>query len=132
MGVAMAKTQPVSVRLAPDERQALLDLAASHELSVNQLLTVLVRAAVAPGAPALRPDLKEMVETRTALDSVGRNLNQVARAINMGKLQNLSIDAGLLREAITKTQDVAKAVGRLISSQRERTSHAIGAGKNVS
>lgn len=125
----MPATQSVSLRLSSDERTALKELAERNEISVNQLLKMLVRAAVAPGAPATKQDMTELAQARQALDACGRNLNQVARALNQGKVQNVVIDDALLTDAIEKTQGVAKAIGRLISTHRERTAHAIGAEK---
>jgi hypothetical protein len=74
----------VTVRLRPDDQQLLKERAAARGLPAATYVSVLVRAHLRSLAPLPKQELLALRRTVSELSSIGRTLNQIARAVNQG------------------------------------------------
>lgn len=74
----------VTVRLRPDDQQLLKERAAARGLPTATYVSVLVRAHLRSLAPLPKEELLALRRAVSDLSSIGRNLNQIARAANQG------------------------------------------------
>jgi hypothetical protein len=72
------------VRLRPEDRLLLTDRAAARGMPAATYVSVLTRAHLRGLAPLPKAELLALNRTLSELGSVGRNLNQIARAANQG------------------------------------------------
>ena len=72
------------VRLRPEDRLLLTDRAAARGMPAATYVSVLTRAHLRGLAPLPKAELLALRQTLSELGSVGRNLNQLARAANQG------------------------------------------------
>jgi hypothetical protein len=72
------------VRLRPEDRLLLTDRAAARGMPAATYVSVLTRAHLRGLAPLPKAELLALRRTLSELGSVGRNLNQLARAANQG------------------------------------------------
>jgi len=73
------------VRLRPEDRLLLTDRAAARGMPAATYVSVLTRAHLRGLAPLPKAELLALKRTISELGSVGRNLNQIARAANQGR-----------------------------------------------
>lgn len=69
----------VPVRLTPDERENLLEIASKHHLSLSELIR---RFALRRKLPAAIPEVN--IKTYRELAAIGNNLNQLVRELYIG------------------------------------------------
>jgi len=72
------------VRLRPEDRLLLTDRAVARGMPAATYVSVLTRAHLRGLAPLPKAELLALRRTLSELGSVGRNLNQIARAANQG------------------------------------------------
>lgn len=80
----LARDTRVTVRLRPDDQQLLKERAAARDIPAATYVSVLVRAHLRSLAPLPKEELFALRQTVSALSSIGRNLNQIARVANQG------------------------------------------------
>jgi hypothetical protein len=89
--LAMAACEPVSraarltVRLRADDQLLLRDRALARGMAPATYVSVLVRSHLRSLAPLPREELLAIKRAVSELGSIGRNLNQIARAANQGE-----------------------------------------------
>ncbi len=77
------RTQRVDVKLTPEEKTELLELAAIADVTPARLLREAVFAAEIPVSPdEFRELVHELFRVQSALRSIGNNLNQIAKGID--------------------------------------------------
>ena len=74
----------LSVRLAPDDRILLCDRATARGMPSATYVAVLVRSHLRNLAPLPKEELLALKRSVAELGAIGRNLNQIARAVNQG------------------------------------------------
>src|ERR1700722_14741048 len=74
------------IRLRPDDQILLRERAAARGMPPATYVSVLTRAHLRSLAPLPQEDLLALKRTLAELGSIGRNLNQIARAANQGQL----------------------------------------------
>jgi Bacterial mobilisation protein (MobC) len=74
-----------SIRLRPDDQILLRDRAAARGLPAATYVSVLTRAHLRSLSPLPKVELLALRRTVSELGSIGRNLNQIARAANQGE-----------------------------------------------
>jgi len=74
------------VRLDPSDRSLLREQAAARGMATATYVAVLLRAQLRNLAPLPREELQALKAAVSQLGAVGRNLNQIARAMNRGGL----------------------------------------------
>jgi hypothetical protein len=74
----------LSIRLAPEDRILLGDRATARGMSSATYISVLVRSHLRNLAPLPKEELLALKRSVSELGTIGRNLNQIARAANQG------------------------------------------------
>jgi hypothetical protein len=72
------------VRLRPDDQLLLAERAAARSMAAATYVSVLVRAHLRHLTPLPKDELRALRRSVAELGAIGRNLNQIARAINDG------------------------------------------------
>lgn len=116
----MARTSPLTLRVSALEKDALRELAEDTHQSVNALMTKVVREVIEAGPHLFEEGLGSLHEATQQLAAIGRNLNQVVRAINSSSGKAITIDTEYLASVKAHVDNVAAATGRLIEQQKER------------
>lgn len=81
---APCRSTRLSVRLRPDDRTLLCERASARKMKPATYISTLVRAHLRTLAPVPKKELSALMQTVNELGAVGRNLNQIARALNQG------------------------------------------------
>jgi hypothetical protein len=116
----VAETKAVPVRLTEDEREALKFLAAARGSSVHALLVSVVRQAIDAGPMLLKDDLAELQRAHAEAYAIGRNLNQLVRAVHTGKAKDLRVENGFLETVARRVEAMQKAIRELAERQHAR------------
>ncbi len=96
------RSERVTVRFSKDEL-AEIEPRAQDFGSVRDWLVALARAQIAPDIPQFSPDaLQALYESNRELSAIGRNVNQIAHAVNLDLQQ-----AGELRRSKALVDDLA-------------------------
>jgi len=74
----------ISIRLSPDDRQLLSERATSRGMASATYAAVLVRSHLRKVTPLPTEELAALKRSIAELGAVGRNLNQIATALNAG------------------------------------------------
>ena len=74
-----------SIRLRPDDQILLRERAAARDMPAATYVSVLTRAHLRSLAPLPKEELLALRRSVSELGSIGRNLNQIARAANRGE-----------------------------------------------
>jgi hypothetical protein len=75
----------LSIRLRPEDQILLRERAAARGMPVATYVSVLARAHLRALAPLPKEELLALKRTVSELGGIGRNLNQIARAVNQGE-----------------------------------------------
>ncbi len=86
IGVGTLKSARLMIRLRPDDGILLRDRAAARGMPPATYVSVLTRAHLRSLAPLPQEELLALKRTLAELERIGRNLNQIARAVNQGQL----------------------------------------------
>jgi hypothetical protein len=79
-----ARVARFSIRLRPDDQLLLRERAAARGMPAATYVSVLTRAHLRALSPLPKEELLALRRTVSELGSIGRNLNQIARAANQG------------------------------------------------
>jgi hypothetical protein len=85
-GTEAPRTARLMIRLRADDRILLRERAAARGMAPATYVSVLTRAHLRSLAPLPREELLGLKRAVAELGSIGRNLNQIARAANQGQL----------------------------------------------
>jgi len=85
-GARPRRTSRLMIRLRTDDQILLRDRAAARGMAPATYVSVLTRAHLRSLAPLPKEELLALKRTLADLGSIGRNLNQIARAANQGQL----------------------------------------------
>jgi hypothetical protein len=78
------RAERLSIRLAPDDRRLLRERASARGMPSATYVAVLVRSHLRKLTPLPVAELDALKRSIAELGAVGRNLNQIARALNVG------------------------------------------------
>lgn len=81
----VAATGKISVRLRPEDLSMLRERARSRGVPTGTYVSFLVRSHLRSLAPLLAPELAAFKHSLAELSAIGRNLNQIAHALNRGE-----------------------------------------------
>src|ERR1700686_3836125 len=84
-GGRSVRVSRISIRLRPDDQNLLRERAAARGMPAATYVSVLTRAHLRSLSPLPREELLALRRTVSELGSIGRNLNQIARAANQGE-----------------------------------------------
>jgi hypothetical protein len=85
-GTEVPRTARLMIRLRADDQVLLRERAAARGMAPATYLSVLTRAHLRSLAPLPKEELLGLKRAVAELGSIGRNLNQIARAANQGQL----------------------------------------------
>ncbi len=108
------------VRLAADEREAFAAAAKRLGESRSNLLRRAVREIIGRPADLLEKELAGLDEAVYQLRAVGRNLNQITRAMHLGELKEGQLNAALLEELKQTVEQLANRTDELVEKSRLR------------
>ena len=80
-----SRASRVTVRLRPDDQLLLRERASARGMAPATYVSVLVRSHLRALAPLPKEELVALRKTVSELGSIGRSLNQIARAANQGE-----------------------------------------------
>jgi hypothetical protein len=80
-----ARAARFSIRIRPDDQILLRERAAARGMPTATYVSVLTRAHLRALSPLPKEELLALRRTVSELGSIGRNLNQIARAANQGE-----------------------------------------------
>jgi Bacterial mobilisation protein (MobC) len=83
--VRVGRVSRFSIRLQPDDQILLRERAAARGMPAATYISVLTRAHLRALSPLPKEELLALRRTVSELASIGRNLNQIARAVNQGE-----------------------------------------------
>jgi hypothetical protein len=86
IGVRARRGARLMIRLRAEDQILLRDRAAARGLPAATYVSVLTRAHLRSLTPLPQEELRALKRTLAELGSIGRNLNQIARAANQGQL----------------------------------------------
>jgi hypothetical protein len=81
---AEVRAERLSIRLAPDDRRLLRERASARGMPSATYVAVLVRSHLRKLTPLPVAELDALKRSIAELGAIGRNLNQIARALNVG------------------------------------------------
>jgi Bacterial mobilisation protein (MobC) len=85
-GAGARRGARLMIRLRPDDQILLRERAAARGMPPATYVSVLTRAHLRSLTPLPQEELLALKRTLAELGSIGRNLNQIARAANQGQL----------------------------------------------
>jgi hypothetical protein len=81
----VAATGKISVRLRPDDLLTLREPATARGVPTGTYVSFLIRSHLRSLPPLLAQELAALKSSLAELSAIGRNLNQIAHALNRGK-----------------------------------------------
>jgi len=112
------------IRLNEDEDKALVDLVLTWgERTRSGVVRKMIREAIGQGPDLSKDNLDSFREGVRQLAAVGRNINQIARAINSGHADNCHWDSGLLVAVTQQIRSLENEVAAIVMRCRNRWTH---------
>lgn len=108
------------VSLSYPEYEALEGVAARASLNVHALMLKVVREIIGAGPELLNDNVEALGAANAEAQAIGRNLNQLVRAVNTGKAKGVSVDKEYLGAVAARVEAMAKEIKLLAQRQRER------------
>lgn len=112
VAAALPKDLRIAIRLRPEDHRLLRERASIRAMPTSAYVAVLVRSHLYRVAPLPNAELEALKAAIAELSAMGRNLNQIAHAINRGQYRGgptLGDLQGILR-ALTVLRDHIKAL----------------------
>lgn len=102
----------ISVRLRPDDLVLLRERARVRSLPTSTYVSLLIRSHLRNLAPLPTTELMALRRSIAEVGAIGRNLNQIARALNQGEQPNgpSRSDLQALLRALTGLRDYTKGL----------------------
>jgi hypothetical protein len=102
----------IAVRLLPGDRLLLKERAAAQRTAPATYVSILIRAHLRELTPLPKDELRAFREQVRELRNIGRNLNQIARALNRGEIEDASVrdDLRSFVKLATAMRDATKAL----------------------
>lgn len=114
------KTEALRVRLSTDEKAAFTSLALSLDVSPSTLMRRMVREAVGAGPSLFDDGIVALVDAGNAVSAVGRNVNQITRAMNAGRVKIEPKEQDEIRQLAAVLLALKREVRRLIAKSKNR------------
>lgn len=113
-------TTTKTLRLTPDELAALRLQAEGRGLSVNALLVKCVREIVGATPDLLNEDADALHGANAQAQAIGRNLNQLVRAINTGRAAGVTVDRQYLDAVAERVEAMRREIQAIAERQKNR------------
>lgn len=119
------RSRSLNVRVRDEERVALQEFAASLGQTPSRVLRRLLREAITGGPDYFKDELHDVRRMSGELNAIGRNLNQLTKAVNQGEWP----DGELMRRVVNAARVEVAAVGerfdQAVEAIRGRTVKAL-------
>ena len=125
------KSTVAHVRLTVDEAKAFEAAVRKVGQVRSRVLRRAIREIVTCGPDLFDDGLEEFSRLRFELRAIGRNLNQITRAINAGKDEDLLHIERVAEEVNDRVGRVETQVSQLLQSTRRRWVRVLGDGPNA-
>ena len=112
------KRKRLEIRLDDDTFSALHDVAQQSHMTTSQLASMLLEQYIDKSPKLTTAEIQALYQSNQQLLMIGRNLNQIAKALNSGLPAQLSTDAIQTLESTIKKH--METVGELISANYDR------------
>ena len=89
----------ITVRLRTDDLLALRDRAKARVMPTSTYVSFLIRSHLRALTPLPTPELEALKRSVAEISAIGRNLNQIARAVNQGEPAERTEQGGLASAA---------------------------------
>lgn len=119
---ASAEKIQLNVQLTQDEHSALCAAAASEGLRRTEWVVKLIRATLTRKPQFNRAELDALMESNRQIAAIGRNLNQIARNINMDPNASRSVTVERIRELLAEIDEHQVEVRMLTDASLNRWS----------
>ena len=114
-------TRNIRIRLTEEEDLAIVSLArSSGEANRSRMLRKMIREAIRLGPDLMKDDLTGFREAVRELAAVGRNINQIAHALNAGKTPERMLDSSLLLDLEDRLARLKKELADIVLRTRNR------------
>ena len=106
------RRERVCVRFSSEDRRLLEDRASARGLASGTYLAFLARTHLHGRPPLPRPEYLALRESILELKALGRNLNQIAKALNQGKYAAISgrAEVDAILKAVERLRDEFRAL----------------------
>ena len=113
-------TRQVGFRLTPSEYAALATRARAEGYRPTHWLVALIRVQLTREPSLSDPERQAVAHSTKQLLALGRNLNQIARALNRAPAQQAAVRLALLQELSTRIQAHVEQITALTRASLER------------
>lgn len=110
----------MSLRLTASELQAAHERAAGEGLTPSRWVVGLVRAILTQEPQLSSAELAELRRSNSALQAVGRNLNQVAKGLNISPKASLVVKADLIETIDKAIKGHTEIVAKVLAANVQR------------
>lgn len=112
------------IRLTEEEDRAIVVLARFlGEGTRSRIIRKMIREAIGQGPDLLKDDLNSFREAVRQLAAVGRNINQIAHALNAGRAPDFPLDSRLLRDVEDRVTTLKRELVGIVMRTRHRWVH---------
>lgn len=111
---------PIRVKLTPTERAALQAKAEAVGLTLHGLMVKVVREIIGAVPELLNDDVDALGDANAQAQAIGRNLNQLVRAVNTGRAIGVKVDREYLDLVAERVAGIATAIEDVSERQRNR------------
>ena len=115
-----AKSELIQVRISAQDKKAFSDLAERMCLSSAKRLRALLVEAVSDGPALVGQQAQAIHDAVRELTALGRNLNQIAKAANQGRLLVDPIVVGELDSVLEHIMDLKRAIAVIVATAKRR------------
>jgi hypothetical protein len=112
----------VEIRVTVEEHRAIAAIAAAEGFSVNSWIVALIRARLTGSPQFGQAELENLASSNGRLLAIGRNLNQIARALNAAPTELARFRPEVIESLASEIKSHTATVGMLIQSNVQRWS----------
>ena len=111
----------VNVRMNEAEALAFRLLAEHLQTTRSRLLRKVIREAIGEGPDLLFQEFKVMDDAVYQVAAIGRNLNQLVRAVHTGQVKAMPQEQALMGDILNRIESLKKEIFIVIDRSRNRT-----------
>ncbi|MBL4571560.1 MAG: plasmid mobilization relaxosome protein MobC [Gammaproteobacteria bacterium] len=119
-GVIGPRWKVVNTRLSSSEWEKAKKHIAAENMSVTGWVLSLIRAAILKKPQLRKDEVRAVLEANYQLRSIGRNLNQMVRAVNDGRAERGEFSEHYAKRLKTHIDAVTLAIGLLVTNSTKR------------
>jgi len=120
--VDVRRKKRIEVRILVSEWAVMENMAARDGFSPNAWIAAIVRARLSKEPQLGQYELEQLAASNTRLLAIGRNVNQIARALNANPTEDSAYRAEIIEELSEAIKSHTSAVSAVIQSNVQRWS----------